>query len=152
MSSPTLRRALVALAIAASIPACSKAKNEPARPAAEEEDEKELFARMTVEELDAKLASARAGQGKVAVFDNNDRARFDKGHIPGARWVKFDAVKASDLPADKETTLVFYCANEYCTACHSGANAAAKLGYRNVFILPAGIKGWEKAKKPVEQS
>jgi rhodanese-related sulfurtransferase len=28
--------------------------------------------------------------------------------------------------------------------------SAAKLGYKNVFVLPAGIAGWEKAKKPVE--
>jgi rhodanese-related sulfurtransferase len=30
--------------------------------------------------------------------------------------------------------------------------SAAKLGYHNVFILPAGIQGWEKANKPVEKS
>lgn len=154
MSFPMMARGLLALSLAASIPACSRPKGEPPRAAAsaEEEDEKELFARMTVDELEAKLAAARAGQAKIAVFDNNDEARFAKGHIPGARWVKFDAVKAADLPADKSTTLVFYCANEYCTACHTGANAAAKLGYKSVFILPAGIKGWEKAKKPVEPS
>jgi rhodanese-related sulfurtransferase len=35
-------------------------------------------------------------------------------------------------------------------ACHTGAVSAVKLGYKNVFILPAGIMGWEKARKPVE--
>jgi hypothetical protein len=29
--------------------------------------------------------------------------------------------------------------------------SAGKLGYAKVFILPAGIMGWEKAKKPVEK-
>jgi rhodanese-related sulfurtransferase len=28
--------------------------------------------------------------------------------------------------------------------------SAAKLGYKHVYILPAGIKGWQKASKPVE--
>jgi hypothetical protein len=28
--------------------------------------------------------------------------------------------------------------------------SAAKLGYAKVFVMPAGIMGWEKAKKPVE--
>jgi len=28
--------------------------------------------------------------------------------------------------------------------------SAFKLGYKNVFIMPAGIMGWEKAGKPVE--
>jgi len=30
--------------------------------------------------------------------------------------------------------------------------SAVRLGYKNVFILPAGINGWEKANKPVEKS
>jgi rhodanese-related sulfurtransferase len=28
--------------------------------------------------------------------------------------------------------------------------SAVKLGYAKVFVLPAGIMGWEKAHKPVE--
>jgi rhodanese-related sulfurtransferase len=30
--------------------------------------------------------------------------------------------------------------------------SAVKLGYKKVFILPAGISGWEKAGKPVQKS
>jgi len=37
-------------------------------------------------------------------------------------------------------------------ACHEAARAAVKLGYTQVFIMPAGIQGWEKAGKPVEKS
>jgi rhodanese-related sulfurtransferase len=29
--------------------------------------------------------------------------------------------------------------------------SAVKLGYKKVFILPAGIAGWEKAGKPVDK-
>jgi rhodanese-related sulfurtransferase len=29
--------------------------------------------------------------------------------------------------------------------------SAVKLGYRNVYVLPAGIMGWRRAKKPVEK-
>jgi len=29
--------------------------------------------------------------------------------------------------------------------------SAGKLGYKNVFILPAGISGWQKANRPVER-
>jgi len=36
-------------------------------------------------------------------------------------------------------------------ACHDGARAALKLGHTNVFVMPEGIAGWEKAKKPVEK-
>ena len=27
----------------------------------------------------------------------------------------------------------------------------SQLGYTNVFVMPAGIKGWEKAGKPVDK-
>lgn len=37
-------------------------------------------------------------------------------------------------------------------ACHQGAGSAKKLGYKNVFVFPPGIRGWEKANKPVEKS
>jgi len=36
-------------------------------------------------------------------------------------------------------------------ACHEGARAALKFGYTNVFIMSAGIQGWEKSGKPVEK-
>jgi rhodanese-related sulfurtransferase len=29
--------------------------------------------------------------------------------------------------------------------------SAVKLGYKNVFVFPSGIDGWEKAKKPIER-
>ena len=33
--------------------------------------------------------------------------------------------------------------------CHRAARRAAELGYKNLFIMPAGIDGWIKAGKPV---
>lgn len=36
-------------------------------------------------------------------------------------------------------------------ACHQAARAAVNLGYRNVYIMSAGIQGWQKAGKPVEK-
>ncbi len=116
-----------------------------------DEAKAEGFGRLTVEDLDAKIAASKEGKLALYIFDNNGKERFEKGHIPGAKWVKFDAVKAADLPADKSATLVFYCANEHCPACHEGASAALALGYKSVYILPSGIAGWEKAQKPTER-
>ena len=36
-------------------------------------------------------------------------------------------------------------------ACHQAARAAVNFGYKNVFIMSAGIQGWQKAGKPVEK-
>jgi 3-mercaptopyruvate sulfurtransferase SseA len=64
---------------------------------------------LSVDEVSARIA---LGDGKTFVYDNNPRERFDKSHVPGARWLDFRSVKASDLPQDRSATLVFYCANE----------------------------------------
>jgi len=110
MTSRTAVHAVLFLLIAASAPACARFRQDATK---EHEAEHETFGRLTIEELDTKMAAAKAGQLKLAIYDNNQRERFDKGHIPGARWVKFDSIQTGDLPADKETTLVFYCANEH---------------------------------------
>ena len=36
-------------------------------------------------------------------------------------------------------------------ASHEGARAALKFGFKNVYIMSAGIQGWEKAGQPVEK-
>jgi len=140
--------ALLALPLAAL--ACSKSA--PEKSSDGTSAKAEAFGRLTVDEVQAKIADAKAGKGAVYIFDNNGKERFDKGHVPGAKWAKPDAINASVLPADKNATLIFYCGNEQCSACHDGASAAIGLGYKNVFIMPAGIAGWEKASKPLEQA
>lgn len=101
----------LSMALATGTAACAKSGQERGGEAAEAE--KAAFGKLTIDELDARMAEAKAGKIKLAVFDNNQHERFDKSHIAGATWVKFDSIKASDLPADKETQLVFYCANEH---------------------------------------
>jgi 3-mercaptopyruvate sulfurtransferase SseA len=63
---------------------------------------------LTVPDLAARIAR----HDTVTVIDNNSRARYEEGHIPGARWVQFDHVAATDLPADHASALVFYCHSE----------------------------------------
>jgi rhodanese-related sulfurtransferase len=36
-------------------------------------------------------------------------------------------------------------------ACHQAARRAVELGYTQVYIMPAGIMGWEKAGKQTEK-
>ena len=51
--------------------------------------------------------------GKTFIYDNNDKERYAKSHVPTAKWVDFKDVKKSDLPQDHSRKLVFYCANEH---------------------------------------
>jgi len=77
------------------------------------EPTKDAFGRLGIAELEAKMADAKAGKTALFLIDNNHKERFEKSHLPGAKWVEYDKVQASDLPQDKDATLVFYCANEH---------------------------------------
>ena len=83
-----------------------------ASPSASAEAE-EAFGRLTVDDVQSKMDEAKAGKLAFFVFDNNNKDTFAKNHLPGAKWLDHDHVTASDLPADKNATLVFYCANEH---------------------------------------
>jgi rhodanese-related sulfurtransferase len=110
------------------------------------ESSDEQFNRLTVDEVQKMVESK-----SINVFDNNGHDRYVKGHVPTAKWLSIADIKASDLPTDKEKAVVFYCGNEMCMACHSGAKKAIEYGFKKVYIMPAGIAGWEKAGKPVEK-
>jgi len=86
----------------------------------------------------------------LAVFDANGAETYAEHHVPGATWVHYDAITADVLPADHATSLVFYCANEHCSASHAAADSAIDLGYTDVAVMGAGIQGWVDAGKPVE--
>ncbi|MFI5348814.1 MAG: rhodanese-like domain-containing protein [Elusimicrobiota bacterium] len=109
--------------------------------------EKEPFKTMHVADLAKALESATP----PVVYDVNVAStRENVGIIPGAKLLssssKYDVAK--ELPADKKTPLVFYCANTMCTASHSAAKKAIAAGYVDVSVMVDGIYGWKKAGRP----
>jgi rhodanese-related sulfurtransferase len=64
-------------------------------------------------ELSVDEVAKRLGQKNVYVFDCNPKEEWKEGHLPTAKWVDFSNLQASDLPADKTATLIFYCQNEH---------------------------------------
>jgi rhodanese-related sulfurtransferase len=56
------------------------------------------------------------------------------------------------LGPDKNLTIVFYCGFVKCTRSHNAAMFAVKLGYKNVYRQPGGIKAWDEAGYPVEKA
>ena len=83
---------------------------------------------------------------KVVLLDVNGTDSYKSGHIPGA--MNFEAVQKnlrSRLPANKNALIVAYCGNEMCGAYKQGAQAAMKLGYKNVRHYSPGIAGWKKS-------
>ncbi len=90
--------------------------------------------------------------GKSAkLYDANPIEMYERGRLPGAVWIKFNGVTRDALPPDPGAKLVFYCANELCTASDDAARAAVGLGFTDVSVMPAGYFGWKKAGKPIER-
>jgi rhodanese-related sulfurtransferase len=61
-------------------------------------------------EMSVDQVASRLGQPGFVVVDNNEPARWTVSHVPGAKNLEAADYKESDLPKDKNTTLVFYCA------------------------------------------
>ena len=89
----------------------------------------------------------------VHVFDaNNDDTRKANGLIPSAVALPSSShYDVASLPSDKNSKLVFYCANTDCMASHDAAKLALKSGYTNVYVMTDGIQGWKKAGKPTQK-
>jgi rhodanese-related sulfurtransferase len=102
---------------------------------------------MSVEQLEQALAG-----GACAVLDANQRpVRIRNGTIPGARLLShYQDYDLGELPADKHSKLVFYCANEMCRASDAAAERALVAGYTDVHVLRAGIMGWSRAGKATQ--
>jgi rhodanese-related sulfurtransferase len=84
------------------------------------------------------------------IYDANiGSTRKFVGIIPGAKLLNSssDYDVSKELPSNKTSALVFYCANELCTASHSAAKRAINNGYKNVSVMVDGIYGWKKAGK-----
>jgi len=99
----------------------------------------------------SEVKTALAEPAKIVLLDANGTESWQQGHIPGA--IDFSANKgdlASVLPKDKDVLIVAYCANPQCPAYRNAANAAKKLGYKNIKHLTAGIMGWRDAGEKME--
>ncbi|BEQ13331.1 rhodanese-like domain-containing protein [Desulfoferula mesophila] len=89
---------------------------------------------------------------------------YKKNHLPGAVQFLFpipdvtemkpeDQAKYKKLLGDnKDMVIVVYCGFPKCTRSHNGAMWAKKLGYKNVYRYPGGIKAWMESDYPVASS
>ncbi len=90
---------------------------------------------------------------KITLIDVNGSDSYAKKHVPGA--LNFDEVEkdlAKALPADKDALIVAYCGGPKCSAYKAAADAAGKLGYKNVKHMSAGISGWVDAGEKTEKA
>jgi rhodanese-related sulfurtransferase len=86
----------------------------------------------------------------VTVFDVNSPQSWMQARVPGARNLDPANFNDTDLPQDKQSSLVFYCSNPLCRKAPNAARRAKKMGYGKVKVMSAGISGWLAARLPTE--
>jgi rhodanese-related sulfurtransferase len=92
----------------------------------------------------------RIQEGNVFVVDVNPRGSWAKARVPGAKNLDPVAYLDTDLPAEKDSSLVFYCSNPMCRKAPNAARRARQMGYADTHVLSAGISGWLSANLPTE--
>jgi len=156
MNIRTLKRVLVLFTTAAALtlagssvalagPGCGDHDKKEAKK--EHKEDAPSLAVTTVDELASALEKGEA----TPIDANRDKFRAEHGQIPGATLLtsssEFDE---SELPEDKASALVFYCANQRCSASHKAAKRAKGFGFENVSVLTAGLMGWVEAGQEVQ--
>jgi rhodanese-related sulfurtransferase len=102
---------------------------------------------LSVEEVERLLADSN---GFVLLDANGSDTREERGTIAQARLLSsYRDYDLSELSSDKSLPHVFYCYSDLCGAAADAARKAIAAGYEEVFVMPAGIKGWTEAGKPV---
>jgi rhodanese-related sulfurtransferase len=86
----------------------------------------------------------------VTPVDVNPRRRWLAARVPGALNLDPASYRDADLPADRDSPLVFYCSAHLCIKAPLAARRAIGMGYRNVRVMSAGIAGWLGADLPTE--
>lgn len=106
-----LWQAMLASLVAAAAVACDRA--DPGQAKGQEGGAAAARPSAGFGELTVDQVAERIGKPGVHLFDNNPRENWVKGHLPTATWVDYNTMTTADLPADKQATLIFYCANEH---------------------------------------
>jgi rhodanese-related sulfurtransferase len=129
----------IALALSLAFTACHTAPKDAQRSTAGAEA---ALKEVSVSEV-AGFIQAKAA---TVVDANNSETRRQQGVVPGALLLSSSHDFAlSELPAAKDTKLVFYCGGTMCRASDSAAKRAAQAGYADVSVMRAGIRGWKSA-------
>jgi|SRR5271163_3366946 len=105
---------------------------------------------MGLKTISPKDLMRRIQNGEVTSFDVNSRSSWINARVPGSLNIDPVNYSDSDLPADKSSSVVFYCSNPLCRKAPNAAQRAKSMGYSDVRVMSAGISGWLAARLPTE--
>ncbi|MGE0616996.1 MAG: rhodanese-like domain-containing protein [Bacteriovoracia bacterium] len=106
-------------------------------------------AKKNVRELTvADVARMQDAKEKFTLVDCREDLEWKAGHIPGALHIG-KGVMERDIEAkipDQSTKIVIYCGGGFRSAL--AADAIQQMGYRDVYSMDGGIRGWREARLP----
>jgi rhodanese-related sulfurtransferase len=86
-------------------------------------------------------------EGQVDVIDVRDRQEWDSGHIPGARLVPLEQLRADPHSALPRDNVVFVCAKGVRSL--TAAQLASRFGLVELYNLEGGTLEWARAGLPL---
>lgn len=92
-------------------------------------------------------AEALINSGEVDVVDVREPREWTSGHIPHARHVPLDELRADPLRALPKDKVVFVCAKGIRSL--TAAKLAERFGLSHLYNLDGGTSGWVRAGLPL---
>jgi rhodanese-related sulfurtransferase len=102
-----------------------------------------------MEFLSPERANELISRGDVDVVDVRDPGEWAEGHMPGARLVPLEQLRAAPKAALPRDGVLFVCAAGMRS--QTAARIAASQGLTKVYSLNGGTRGWVKAGLPLVQ-
>lgn len=88
---------------------------------------------------------------EFVLVDARDTVQYAREHLPGAINVPYVEIRAGGRLPTRDQRIVVYCSSETCPISQYAYEALARLGYREVYDMRAGIEGWKEAGYPTVQ-
>ena len=98
---------------------------------------------MTLNKIDPKTAQKWMNEGKAVLIDVREPDEYIKEHVPQAHLVPLSAFNPEDFPKEHDKIAVFHCLSGGRT--EASAAQILQTGFREVYQLEGGIKGWRAA-------
>lgn len=105
--------------------------------------------------IDEREAKRYFGDPNTVFIDARLEKDYTRSHVKGAVFLE-PGTKEDRFPIvqpliPQESRLILYCYGPECPMAEEVAAFLAQLGYKNMMIMAAGFKAWEKQGYPVEK-
>ena len=97
----------------------------------------------TLRKIDAKSAHQWMQDGKAVLIDVREADEYIKEHVPEAHLVPLSGFNPEDFPKEHDKIAVFHCLSGGRT--EASAPQILSTGFKEVYQLEGGIKGWRAA-------